>query len=100
MRRNLNFLLNFSLYSAPSSSLPLFRSHCLAVLEIKEKRVGHKMKADLGPRIQEINADRIVAVGESTGSDPVASEARLLRSRFEDSHDLGGSMFPDQVDPA
>jgi hypothetical protein len=58
------------------------------------------MKADLGVSIQELSADKIVAIGESTGSDPASSEARLLRARFESTANLGRSMFPDHVDPA
>jgi hypothetical protein len=73
---------------------------CIAVLEIKEKGSGNKMKTDLGVSIQELSADKIVAIGESTGSDPASSEAKLLRGRLEDISDIGGLMLPDHEDPA
>jgi hypothetical protein len=58
------------------------------------------MKADLGVSIQELSADKIVAIGECTGSDPTSSEAKLLRGRLEDVTDLGGKLLPDAGDPA
>ena len=58
------------------------------------------MKADLGVSIQELSADKIVAIGECTGSDPTSSEAKLLRGRLEDVTDLGGKLLPDAGDLA
>ena len=58
------------------------------------------MKTDLGVSIQVLSADKIVAIGESTGSDPTSSEVKLLRRRLEDFSDLGGLLLPDQEDPA
>jgi len=65
-----------------------------------ERGSGNKTKAELGAHLQDISVDAIVAVGESTGSDPSASEVKLLRNRFEDTNGLGRTMFPTQQDPA
>jgi hypothetical protein len=100
--------LNFSLTSHPLSSIPGRQTHnnvrllsvFVSAFEIKEKICGGKMKTDLGTHRQEVDVSAIIAVGESTGSDPDYSEVKLLLDCFEKFSNVGGVMFPHIADPA
>jgi len=65
----------------------------------KSSAKGKSFRPDLCPKIVEIDLNKIVAIGECTGSGE-DSEAALLRKRFEDSTDPIGAAFPHIKNPA